>query len=80
MKDSIRIKLENLSERFEETSALLSQPEIISNQKKFRELSQEYAQLEPVITSLNRYRKAQSNLAAANEMLKDSDPEMRELA
>ncbi|MBI3188228.1 MAG: peptide chain release factor 1 [Gammaproteobacteria bacterium] len=80
MKDSIRIKLENLSERFEETSALLSQPEIISNQKKFRELSQEYAQLEPVITSLNRYRKAQANLASATEMLKDNDPEMREMA
>lgn len=80
MKDSIRLKLENLSERFEETSALLSQPEIIANQKKFRELSQEYAQLEPVITSLNRYRKAQANLASATEMLKDNDPEMREMA
>ena len=79
MKDSIRLKLENLSERFEEISMLLSQPEVIGNQKKFREMSQEYAQLEPVISSLNRYRKAQANLAAANDMLKDSDPEMREL-
>lgn len=80
MKDSIRLKLENLSERFEEISALLSQPEIIGNQKKFRELSQEYAQLEPVISSLNRYRKAQTNLTSATEMLKDNDPEMREMA
>ena len=79
MKDSIRLKLENLSERFEEISMLLSQPEVIGNQKKFRELSQEYAQLEPVINSLNRHRKASANLAAANDMLKDSDPEMREL-
>ena len=80
MKDSIRLKLENLSERFEEISMLLSQAEVIGNQKMFRELSQEYAQLEPVITSLNGYRKAANNLAAANEMLKDSDPEIRELA
>ena len=80
MKDSIRLKLENLSERFEEISMLLSQAEVIGNQKMFRELSQEYAQLEPVITSLNAYSKAANNLAAANEMLKDSDPEIRELA
>lgn len=80
MKDSIRRKLENLSERFDEVSALLSQSDVIANQKQFRELSQEYAQLEPVIASLNRHNKAEKNLASANEMLKDSDPEMRELA
>ncbi|MDQ1363478.1 MAG: peptide chain release factor 1, partial [Pseudomonadota bacterium] len=80
MKDSIRIKLENLSERFAEISRLLSQPDVIGNQKQFRELSQEYAQLEPVISSLNRYRQAQKNLDSANDMLKDSDPDMRELA
>jgi len=79
MKDSIRIKLENLSERFAEISMLLSQPDVIGNQKMFRELSQEYAQLEPVITSHNRYLKAQANLTAATDMLKDSDPDMREL-
>ena len=43
MKDSIRRKLEKLDERFEEVSRLLSDPDVISRQNQFRELSMEYA-------------------------------------
>jgi len=45
MKDSIRRKLEKLDERFEEISRLLSDPDVISRQNQFRELSMEYAKL-----------------------------------
>ena len=41
MKPSIQNKLENLGERHEEITALLSQPEAQSNQNQFRSLSQE---------------------------------------
>ena len=51
MKDSIRNKLEALVDRHEEISGLLSDPETMANQNKFRTLSQEYAQLEPVISA-----------------------------
>ena len=80
MKDSIRSKLENLQERFEEVSALLSEPDVIGNQNKFRELSMEYAHLEPVVNSFSQYRKANNDLATATDMLKDSDPELRAMA
>ena len=78
MKPSIYQKLENLAERFEEVSVLLSDPDVIGNQNKFRTLSQEYAQLNPVVDHFRDYRKTLADLEGAREMLKD--PEMRDLA
>ncbi|QVL50694.1 MAG: peptide chain release factor 1 [Thiocapsa sp.] len=78
MNPSIRGKLERLSERFGEVVALLADSETQSDQNRFRELSREYAQLEPLIAGYNRYRAAELDLAAAEEML--ADPEMAALA
>ncbi len=80
MKPSIQHKLENLTDRFAEIEALLAQPEIQANQNKFRSLSQEYAQLEPLVACYKKYQSNQTNLANAREMAKDSDPELREMA
>jgi len=80
MKDSIRLKLETLCERREEVGILLGDPDILADQNKFRELSMEYSQLEPVTQVFNSYRSAQEDIAAADEMLKESDAEMREMA
>ena len=55
MKDSILKKLEATSERLEEIAAMLTDPDIISNQDKFRELSREYSQIEPTINLFNQY-------------------------
>lgn len=80
MKPSIQTKLENLGERFEEITALLTQPEVQSNQNQFRSLSQEYAQLEPIVACYKAYQDNEVNLESAKEMAKDSDPELREMA
>ena len=80
MNPSIERKLEGLIERYEEVQALLGEPDIISEQDKFRSLSKEYAQLEEVVSAFNSYRQAQSDLTAAHEMADDDDPEMREMA
>jgi len=79
MKNSVYQKLEILVERFEEVQALLSDPETISNQDKFRTLSQEFKQLEEVTSVFNDYQGAEDDLKAAEEMLKDEDPDMREM-
>jgi len=79
MKNSVYQKLEILVERFEEVQALLSDPETISNQDKFRALSQEFKQLEEVTSVFNDYQGAEEDLKAAEEMLKDEDPDMREM-
>ena len=78
MTPSIRRKLEALAERHEEIGLLLSQPEVHADNTRFRELSQEYAQLEPVTLSLREHTEAEQELAEARSML--DDPELRDLA
>ncbi|MDH5629356.1 MAG: peptide chain release factor 1 [Gammaproteobacteria bacterium] len=80
MKDSILHKLQGLTERHEELGHLLGDPDVISDQNKFRDLSKEYAQLEDVVGGFKKYQQILADLEAAEEMLNDSDPEMRELA
>ena len=80
MKDSVRQKLDNLRERFEEVTALLGEADTIADQDRFRSLSQEYGQLEPVVQSFRDYLDASEELANADEMLKDSDPDIKEMA
>ncbi|MEJ2381476.1 MAG: peptide chain release factor 1 [Gammaproteobacteria bacterium] len=80
MKPSISDKLERLNARFEEVGALLADPDVIGNQGQFRSLSQEYAQLSPLIDSFRRYRDAQAQHDSAREMLGEQDPALRELA
>jgi peptide chain release factor 1 len=80
VKDSIRKKLESLAERFEEVGMLLSTPDIIGNQNKFRALSIEYAELEPVVDCFRDFLQALSDVASAEQMQKDPDPDMRAMA
>ena len=78
MKPSIRQKLEHISERYQEITVLLSDPEVQADSDRFRELSQELAQLEPVTTCYTQYGAAELELRNAVDML--ADPEMAELA
>lgn len=80
MKASLQHKLESLSDRLEEINHLLADPDVISDQNKFRGLSQEYAQLNPVVNCFKKYRATLNNLDEARRMLQDSDADMRELA
>lgn len=80
MKNSVYQKLEIISERFEEVQALLSDPETISDQEKFRALSKEFSQLEIITNAFNAYKDAVDDFETAEEMLKDDDPDMREMA
>ena len=80
MKESLHLKLEKLLERQEELEGLLSDPEIISNQNKFRVLSQEYAEIRPIMICFNQYLKITKNIENSHDMLKEDDNEIRELA
>lgn len=80
MKASILVKLESLVERYEEVQHLLGDPAVIGDQNKFRALSKEYSQLEEVTKCFQAYQQAQDDLVAAEEMAKEDDPEMREMA
>ena len=78
MSPGIRRKLENLAERHEEVGRLLASPEASADPKRFRELSREYAQLEPVVRALADYDSALAEREAARELL--ADPDMRAMA
>ena len=80
MKASIRSKLDTLTERLEEINALLADADTVKDTNKFRELSKEYAQLNPIIGCYNNYKQALDDLATAELMLEDDDAEMREMA
>ena len=80
MKASVVAKLESLIERFEEIQVMLSAPEIIADQDKFRGLSKEYSQLEEVVKSFRAYQQAEEDLETAQEMMQESDPELQEMA
>jgi peptide chain release factor 1 len=79
LKDSIRNKLENTRDRFEEIAGLLADPEIIGTQNRFRDLSREYAKLDPVVALFRKYESLQADLAAATEMAGDSDADIRQM-
>jgi peptide chain release factor 1 len=80
MKDSILHKLANLKDRYEELEALLSDGEVIGNQDRFRTLSKEFAEIEPVVKAFTAYQAVQDQLQQAREMQKDSDSDIRAMA
>jgi peptide chain release factor 1 len=77
VKTSIRDRLVELKERFEEVSHLLADPEVIADTDQFRDRSREYARLEPVVKDFETFEAVEADLAAADEMRGSDDPEMR---
>jgi len=80
MKASVQSKLENLVDRLDEISALLADPDVIDDQNKFRALSQEYAQVNPVVSVFKKYQDTLNDIDEARALLEESDSEMREMA
>ena len=65
--------------RCEELGGLLTDPTVIADQNRFRDLSREYAQLEPLVALLRAYRQTEADRAAAEQMLADRDGDLRRL-
>ena len=80
MKPSIHNKLESLTERLEEINALLADPAVINDQNQFRSLSQEYAQVNPVVSCFRQYQTTLDDIEAARQMLAEDDKEMQDMA
>ena len=80
MKPSILAKLDTLNERYEEVAALLSDGDTIADQNKFRSLSKEYAELEPVVKSFVDYQTVIDDLSEAKLLLQDADADIRTMA
>ncbi|SHI94852.1 bacterial peptide chain release factor 1 (bRF-1) [Malonomonas rubra DSM 5091] len=72
--------LEDVVDRFREVEGLLSDPSVISDQKRYRELTKEHADLTEVVSVYGKYKQVCSDIEGNRELLQDSDPEMKELA
>ncbi|MBA2653666.1 MAG: peptide chain release factor 1 [Gammaproteobacteria bacterium] len=80
MKESIQRKLFIMVERYQEVSLLLNDPMIIGDQNKFRELSKEYAHLEPLMECFKLYQQNQEAIQSAVALQEDADQELQNLA
>lgn len=72
--------LEDVVDRFREVEGLLSDPTVISDQKRYRGLTKEHADLSGVVSVYSDYKQVCSDIEGNRELLSDSDPEMKELA
>ncbi|MFZ2844931.1 peptide chain release factor 1 [Psychrobacter sp.] len=80
MKESLRLRLDQMVDRYEEVTALLSDPSVISDNNKFRELSVEHSDLMDITTLWQNYVGAETDQADAEAMLTEaSDPDMKEM-
>jgi peptide chain release factor 1 len=79
VKDSIRLRLEKMVDRYEEIGRSLADPAVIGRQREFRDLSMEYARLTPVAEKFGVFRALERELASAHEMQNDKDPGMRDM-
>ncbi len=80
-KNLILDKLEGVKERFQEVGRLITDPETISDMKRYVKLNKEYKDLEPIIQAYDEYTNVLSNIQSAKDILgEEKDPEMREMA
>jgi peptide chain release factor 1 len=73
-------KLEAIKARFDQLGVALTNPEVVSNNKKFAEASKEYRSLERIVTAYTDYKKILGDLEFYREALNGDDEEMRDLA
>ena len=73
-------KLDFITEKYDELSKLVSDPDVINNQPVWQKHIKEMGEIEPIVKKYKEYKKAKSDLAEAKEMLEEGDEEMRELA
>jgi peptide chain release factor 1 len=73
-------KLRDVEKRFQKVEQLLSDPKIVQNQEEYRKYVREHAELNKIVTVFREYQKVGSEIDDSLELLKDSDPEISQLA
>ncbi|MFN5479296.1 MAG: peptide chain release factor 1 [Chitinophagaceae bacterium] len=73
-------RLEAIKAKFDDIGVALTNPEVVSNNKRFSQLSKEYRSLEKIVIAYEQYKKLLSDLDFNKEALMGDDEELRELA
>jgi len=80
MTPSIQAKLEDMVERHAEIARLISEPDVLEDQDRYRRLSVEYAQLDELTARFGEHRAARGELTTLEELLADGDPDIKAMA
>jgi len=80
MKQSVQERLDQISENHEEIALLLSEPEVISDQNRYRNLSREYARIEPIVLTWRAWQQISTTIGELRKMTAETDPELRQMA
>ena len=78
--NTILEKLDGLVARFEEVSTLITDPNVISDQKRYVKLTKEYKELGDLMQARKEYLQCLNGLEEAKMMMAENDPEMKEMA
>ncbi|MFC1488912.1 peptide chain release factor 1 [Thermodesulfobacteriota bacterium] len=73
-------KLKGVENRFIEVEKLLSDPEILQDRQAYQKYSQEHADLNKIVSVFRKYQKTAKELDDSKELLKDGDPDIKEMA
>ena len=77
---SVLGKLDDLAQRHEELSMLLSDPEVVADRARYASFMREFSELVPVMNAFTDLKRKTADLAAAEELLDDEDHELRAIA
>lgn len=78
MKPSLRLRLDQLADRFEELTALLADAEVINDNSRFRKLSREHSDLQEIVQVWQQYLQTEQDIDTAQDML--TDPDFKDMA
>ena len=74
-------KLQEIKEKFERINEQLSDPEVLSNQKRLIKLSKERSTIEPIVNAYDQYNEILANIKGNQEIIDSGeDPELTEMA
>lgn len=74
-------RIEGLEAKFHEVSLMITDPAVIADQARYVRLNRDYKELERVLASADKYKKAVKSLEEAKQLLyNESDPELKEMA
>ena len=71
-------KLEDVEKRYDEITAKISDPEVISRTSEWQKLMKEHAELTPIVEKYREYKKVNNDYEEAKLMMEDK--ELKELA
>lgn len=80
MQQQVLTRLQELETKFEALNEEIVRPEVIQNTARYTTLIKQHAELDGIVNAYRRLLVVETGISDSKELLKEADPEMRELA